>query len=86
MCRKVAKRFRAGLLEIPNSSCFLQADSRRYRRLFFITVKGAQKAVRRYSREVPNGMPATALGTRPAEVFGRVGWTRSGAVTWEIVH
>lgn len=85
MCRKVAKRFRAGLLELPNSSSFLQADSRRYRRLFFITVKGAQKAIRRYSRDIPNGMPA-AWDTSPAEVFGRVGWARSGAVTWDIVR
>ena len=85
MCRKVAKRFRAGLLELPKSSSLLVADSRRYRRLFFITVKGAQKAIRRYSRELPNGMPA-AFDTSPAEVFGRVGWTRTGAVTWDIVR
>ena len=85
LCRKVAKQLRAGLLELPNSSSFLQADSRRYCRLFFITVKGAQKAVRRYSRDMPNGMPA-AWDTSPAEVFGRVGWTRTGAVTWEVVR
>ena len=73
MCRKVAKQLRAGLFELPQSSCLLQqADSRRNCRLFFITVKGAQKVVRRYSREVPNGMPV-AWDTSPSEVFGRVG-------------